>query len=188
MNYNQILLAVSALWVASEVVLGIRRRSASGDDRQDARSLRLLWIGICMSITAAAFAQRFAAFRMPFAPAATLTTGVATILAGIALRWAAILTLGRYFTVDVAIRDGHKIVDHGMYATLRHPSYSGALLSFLGLGIAYRNWLSLALIVVGTFAALSYRIAIEERALRSFFGEAYDAYARRTKRLIPGVY
>ncbi len=50
------------------------------------------------------------------------------------------------------------------------------------------NWLSLAVAFVVPFLALSYRVAVEERALIEHFGDAYCQYAARTERLIPGIY
>jgi protein-S-isoprenylcysteine O-methyltransferase Ste14 len=188
MSYNQILLSVSALWVASELALSIGRRSKSNDSHLDRRSLQLLWAALTAACILGGMAQGLRSGRVPFSMNATLIAGVGLIVAGIAFRWIAILTLKSMFTVDVAIRKDHVLVDRGIYSILRHPSYTGALLSFIGLGVAYRNWYSLAIMAIGTFAALSYRIAVEERALRGAFGAAYDAYAKKTSRLVPGIY
>jgi len=108
--------------------------------------------------------------------------------AGTAVRWAAIFTLKSYFTVNVSILEGQRIVRHGVYRVIRHPSYTGLLLRYLGFGLAFANWLSAALIFLPLCAATLYRIRVEEVALRERFGEEYLSYARATKRLIPGVY
>ena len=71
---------------------------------------------------------------------------------------------------------------------MRHPSYSGLLIAFFGLGLMFANWLSLALLVVPIFIALHGRIVLEERALREKFGADYEAYCAPTARLIPGIY
>ena len=105
-----------------------------------------------------------------------------------ALRWYAIFYLGRLFTVNVAIAADHTLIDSGPYRTIRHPSYTGALLVFLGLGISFGNWLSLIIVVVPTSLAFMQRIAIEEAALARALGDSYLRYMARTKRLIPGVY
>ncbi|MDX6559628.1 MAG: hypothetical protein QOF72_2677 [Blastocatellia bacterium] len=114
--------------------------------------------------------------------------GIALMLAGILIRWAAIYTLGQYFTRTVTILPGHRIVRGGLYKHLRHPSYTGFLLGDLGLGLALSNWLSLVIIFAPLLAATLYRIRIEEQALLENFGDEYFAYARSTKRLIPKVY
>jgi protein-S-isoprenylcysteine O-methyltransferase Ste14 len=114
--------------------------------------------------------------------------GVALIVLGLAIRWTAVVTLWRYFTVDVSIRRDHRVIQHGIYRIIRHPAYLGSLISFIGLGVTFMNWLSLAAIVIGTLIVFSYRIAVEERALVTALGDEYRAYAARTKRLIPGVF
>ena len=114
--------------------------------------------------------------------------GLVLMCAGFVIRWTAIRTLGKYFTRVVTIRDDQRIVREGLYARLRHPSYAGALLSHLGFGLAFANWLSLLFIFPPMLLAALYRMRVEEEALRRTFGGEYDNYARVTKRLIPKVY
>ncbi|MFO1394504.1 MAG: isoprenylcysteine carboxylmethyltransferase family protein [Steroidobacteraceae bacterium] len=71
---------------------------------------------------------------------------------------------------------------------VRHPSYTGALLAFVGYGICLGNWISLAVVTVPIAWAFMRRIEVEELALNGALGERYVAYARRTKRLVPWVY
>jgi len=114
--------------------------------------------------------------------------GIVLMLLGTALRWAAIFTLKRYFTVNVTILEDHHIVKRGLYKHLRHPSYTGLLLRYLGLGLSYANWLSLALIFLPLLFSVMYRMHVEESALLQTFGDEYEEYSRRVKRLIPKVY
>jgi len=79
-------------------------------------------------------------------------------------------------------------VDSGPYRYVRHPTYTGALLTFVGLGFCFGNWLTLLFLTLPIIGAFLWRIRIEERALTEALGEDYRAYMRRTKRLIPGVY
>jgi protein-S-isoprenylcysteine O-methyltransferase len=113
---------------------------------------------------------------------------VATFAAGLALRWYAIRVLGRLFTVDVAIARDHVLVESGPYRWLRHPSYTGALLAFVALGLSYANLLAVATLVVVPAMAFAWRIVVEERALGDAFGPAYAEYRRRTWGLVPGVW
>ncbi len=110
------------------------------------------------------------------------------ILLGVALRWYAIRVLGRFFTRNVAIRQDHQIVRAGPYRYVRHPSYSGYLLSVLGLGLALDNWAALAILLGLNFAVFAYRMQVEEAALAAAFGPAYETYRHSTKRVIPLVY
>lgn len=114
--------------------------------------------------------------------------GCAIIVAGLLIRWSAIRTLGKQFTVQVSIVNDHKIVDAGIYGVVRHPSYLGSLICFIGLGLALENWISLLILLSLPLAATLYRIAVEEKVLLRHFGKDYEEYCTRTKRLIPGVY
>jgi protein-S-isoprenylcysteine O-methyltransferase Ste14 len=96
--------------------------------------------------------------------------------------------LGRFFTVNVAIAKDHRVVSDGPYRFVRHPSYTGALVAFIGLGILVHNWMAALLLVVPITIMFLWRIHIEERALSAALGKAYTDYMARTKRLIPFVY
>lgn len=104
------------------------------------------------------------------------------------LRWYSIIHLGRFFTVNVAIAADHQLVDTGPDRFVRHPSYTGALLAFIGFTMVMRNWASVLVISLPIALAFLYRINVEERALVQALGERYRAYIKRTKRLIPFVY
>jgi len=114
--------------------------------------------------------------------------GLGLLFVGILIRWTAIYHLGTYFTGTVTIKDDHVLVRSGLYGHVCHPAYTGALLAHLGLGLSFSNWFSLALSSIPYFIAAAYRIHVEEQVLREAFGDEYAAYARQTKRLIPGVY
>ena len=114
--------------------------------------------------------------------------GLVLIVLGMALRWIAIATLRRYFTSNVSIQQGHELVNRGLYRIVRHPSYSGSLLSFVGIGLTFANWLSTLVIFVPVFCAFLYRITVEERVLTADFGDRYVKYCQTTKRLVPGIY
>jgi protein-S-isoprenylcysteine O-methyltransferase Ste14 len=179
-----ILLIVSSIWVSSEIALGIARR-AGARSSGDRGSLMVIWIVIAAAVFGGSALKNVTATRMP---PSFFWIGIALIVAGVVVRWIAILTLRRYFTVNVVIQEGHELIDRGIYAIVRHPSYSGAILSFIGLGFAFQNWLSLALILVAVLLGFSYRIRVEEQVLIAHFGDRYGDYARRTKRLIPGIF
>ncbi len=110
------------------------------------------------------------------------------MLLGIALRWYSAALLGKYFTFDVAVQSGQILVEVGPYRYIRHPSYSGALLTLLGFGLALGNWAGLATSLSCMGFAYAYRIAVEEAALASALGEAYNQYMRRTWRLVPFLF
>jgi protein-S-isoprenylcysteine O-methyltransferase len=172
----------------SEAGLGFLKRSRDDSVDADRHSLRMLWAVILVFVTAGIYVS----MRLQSASIADdrsmLWTGTALFLVGLVLRWYSIWYLGRFFTVNVAIHSGHEIIDTGPYRRIRHPSYAGALLAFLGLALTLNNWLSLVLIVVPVTIAFRRRIRIEERALANALGRPYTSYMQRTKRLVPGVY
>jgi protein-S-isoprenylcysteine O-methyltransferase len=185
-------LSISALlglfYGLSEAGLGYLKRSRDDSVDADRNSLRFLWVVILLSVTAGVLASyQFPGARIGGA-VPLLSVGCVLFVFGLALRWYSIWYLGRFFTVTVAIHSRHEIIDTGPYRRIRHPSYAGALLAFLGLALSVGNWLSLALIVLPVTMAFRRRIRIEERALSNALGRPYTTYMQRTKRLIPGVY
>ena len=114
--------------------------------------------------------------------------GLALMCAGIAIRQWAVVTLGRFFTIDVRVQPGQTVVDSGPYHWVRHPSYTGLILTFLGFGLALGNWAALAVAFVVPTAGLVYRIHFEERALLEGLGEPYRRFAAGRRRLFPGVW
>jgi protein-S-isoprenylcysteine O-methyltransferase len=96
-----------------------------------------------------------------------------------------VLTLRRYFTVTVAIRADHKLVDWGLYRYVRHPSYSGAIVSLFGLGLGSGGWLAALVVVSPIVWAVVRRIRVEESALGDGLGPEYHAWRQRTPLLFP---
>ena len=113
---------------------------------------------------------------------------MALIVLGLLFRWWSIRVLGRFFTVDVATGEDQTIIHSGPYRWLRHPSYTGALTSFLGMALCQGDGVSMLVLFVPVLAAFLHRIRIEERVLAQAFPDNYPAYARDTARLLPGIW
>jgi protein-S-isoprenylcysteine O-methyltransferase len=171
----------------SEAGLRVFKRSRDDSVDADSSTLRILWITIGLSMTAGIFASRLVP-AMAIESIAVYWLGCALFFLGVVLRWYAILYLGRYFTVNVAIHSRHEVIDTGPYRQIRHPSYSGSLLAFLGVALSFRNWLTIALIMVPVIWAFAWRMATEEAALANALGKPYTNYMSRTKRLAPYIY
>ena len=114
--------------------------------------------------------------------------GALLVAAGIAFRQWAVYVLGRFFTVYVRVSEGQKVVESGPYRVLAHPSYTGMVMVFVGIGLMLGNWLSLACLAILPTAGLVVRIKIEERALLAGIGEPYRRFLATRSRLIPGVW
>ncbi len=114
--------------------------------------------------------------------------GLVLMAAGVFIRQWAIFVLGRFFTPDVRVQPGQTVIDRGPYRWVRHPSYTGMILVFVGIGLALTNWASLATLAVVPTAALVVRIHAEERALLASLGEEYGRFAAIRAHLLPGVW
>lgn len=114
--------------------------------------------------------------------------GLALMVAGVAIRQWAVLTLGRFFTVQVRLHDDQRVVDGGPYRWVRHPSYTGMLLTLIGTGLALGNWTGLAIVAVVPTIGLVLRIRVEERVLLEGLGEPYREFAAGRARLFPGLW
>src|SRR5437660_5692234 len=181
-------LVLAAIYGLSELYLALTRRSQTQAVSRDRRSLILLWTIIVVSLWfAIQMVWLFPGATVPYLRGFYLF-GFLLFLGGLILRWYSIGYLGRYFTVDVSISAEHKLIDSGTYQCIRHPTYTGALLAFVGLGFCFGNWLTILFLTVPIIGAFLWRIRIEESALTDALGEDYRAYMRRTKRLIPWLY
>lgn len=157
--------------------------------------------GSLLFVTAAAGLGIGGAFLLEAnAPSATIGAGAAPIrwlcfavgvtaivLGSLGRQWA-ISTLGRFFTLNVQVRDDQRVVTSGPYRWVRHPSYTADLLAFTGIGLALGNWLSLLAATTLPLLGLVVRIHVEERALLTRLGEPYRVYAKGKKRLVPRVW
>jgi len=94
--------------------------------------------------------------------------------------------LGRNWSRSVTIKQGHELITTGPYAVVRHPIYTGILIGFLGMAIAIsqvRGFIAFVLV----FLALWLKLRMEEKWMRSQFGETYATYARQTPALVPYI-
>lgn len=96
-------------------------------------------------------------------------------------------TMGRNWALVARTRGDASLVTTGPFAYVRNPIYValGLMMIAMGIGFGHPGNLLLALPVyaLGTWL----RVASEERVLRAAFGAAYDAYAGRVKRFVPGI-
>jgi protein-S-isoprenylcysteine O-methyltransferase Ste14 len=177
-----------ALWAIPERVGSFWWRSSRDRSarKQDRGSIFLVLGSIFAGVLVGfAGARLWTGAAVPwFRPQLTIA-GIVLILLGAALRWWAIITLGRYFTLDVAVRPAQKVVQSGPFRFVRHPSYTGLMLIFLGIGLALANWVSIIALLAGVLLGLLYRVQVEERALTQALGQPYVEYMRHTKRFIP---
>ncbi|KAH7928311.1 hypothetical protein BV22DRAFT_1044696 [Leucogyrophana mollusca] len=124
------------------------------------------------------------------------------------LRWLCYRTLGRFFTFQLSVRRGHALVTSGPYSVVRHPSYTGMVMAYIGLGVLHGSrgsWLRTSGIldvfgvkplVLSTFtlisvivACLIMRIPGEDKVMRDRFKDEWDSWASQVRyRLIPSIW
>jgi protein-S-isoprenylcysteine O-methyltransferase len=176
-------------WLSSELWLGWKKRALpAGAKARDRGSKWLLissiWVSAFLGIGIAMILPRAA---IDFGRAALFAVGLILLCAGMVLRWYAIVWLGSSFTLEVSMRAGQGVMQTGPYRWIRHPSYTGSLLTILGILVCCLNWVSLALFVLPV-VAYAYRIRVEEAALVEGLGDEYRSYMRHTRRLIPLIF
>ena len=96
---------------------------------------------------------------------------------------AGVVVLGRNRRPYPQPREGSELVQHGVYAQVRHPLYTSVMLASLGWSLIWQSWPSFiaALVLIPFFHAKARR---EERWLREQFS-GYADYERRVPRFIP---
>lgn len=180
--------AAYGLWVASELwILGRDRRPVAGISR-DAGSRRVVVAAIVGGIALGFLLARVRWASTPWPRADATIVGAPLMLAGIGLRLWAVRTLGEHFRTQVTLLDDHRLVRAGPYARVRHPAYTGALITCLGLGVALGNWLSLLATVALPLVGIAWRVRVEERALGERFGADWRAYRGRSWAMLPPVW
>ena len=117
-----------------------------------------------------------------------LAIGLIVAWCGIALRFWAKRSLGRFFVGAVVMQPDHEIIDTGPYAVIRHPGYAGSVLALGGLSLATANAITLAVFLAVPLAIYLTTIPVEEAALTANLGENYADYRKRTGRLLPRLW
>lgn len=185
-------LVLDVCLLASELTLALSRRSrqvaGEGSRGADGKSLRMLWIVISLAVAGGHLLAQSGLGPQLMPRGAWRSVGVGVFVVGLVLRRWAIRHLGRFFTVDVAIASDHRVISDGPFRYIRHPSYTGLLLEFAGIGLALGSVSGWLVMMIPIFLALAYRVRIEEAALSEALGEPYLAYRQRTKKFVPGVY
>ncbi|KAL4746749.1 Isoprenylcysteine carboxyl methyltransferase family-domain-containing protein [Aspergillus terricola var. indicus] len=115
--------------------------------------------------------------------------GLFLMILGQAVRTSAMAQAGSNFnhTVQVERKEGHTLVQHGVYWVLRHPSYFGFFWWGLGTQLVLGNVVCFVGYAVVLWKFFNNRIQREERFLIAFFGNEYVEYKKRTIVGIPGI-
>jgi len=180
---------VLGMFGASEWSIRLRSRMNHGGTKHDRGSFfviiatSLVGVGSAFVLAQDVQSAGIGVGRWPI-----FAAGLVIVLLGVALRQWSVLTLGTFFTVQVQVRSDQTVVDTGPYRWVRHPSYTAIVMSFVGIGVALENWLSLVVLIVVPSVGLVIRIRVEEKALLEALGEPYREFSATRARLIPKVW
>lgn len=109
--------------------------------------------------------------------------GLFLFIGAIAFRLIAIRKLGQFYSHRVRVQNNHQIIQEGPYKFVRHPAYTGMILSHLGFSLFFLNTWTISLWAIFHVPAVIYRILVEEKILMGIPG--YKDYAKSRKRIIP---
>ena len=121
------------------------------------------------------------------APDALRYLGLGLYLAGNMLGFAAVKALGKQYSGYVTLQDDHQLIQSGIYGFIRHPIYLRMLMVGVSVPLIFRSWLWIPLLSF-VIVFITYRIRKEEKLLAEEFGPQFEAYRRRTWRLLPYVF
>ena len=126
----------------------------------------------------------FANYQLPqFAPYA----GTVIMLAALALFWKSHADLAEHWSRTLEMREGHKLVTHGIYRSVRHPMYTAIALFSLAQGLLLQNWLAGWSALAGFVVLYVVRVGNEEHMMTEHFGDQYREYVSKTGRLFPRI-
>jgi len=170
------------VWAVGELVLQVRNQAPGEPDPSRLAMLAGSVGGVTLAFVLAGRGELPGPAWLP------VVLGLSVAWLGMAEKAWSVRALGEFFTVDVTVAADQRVIDDGPYALVRHPSYTGMLMAILGFGIALDSWGAVAAALFLPLAAVVIRIRHEEAMLRRELGEPYEAYARRTARLVPGIW
>jgi len=177
------------IWLVSEFIYTFSRRAERNSRVNDSYSGLVIKLSLGTAVLLANWLMRVETWAtISWRPVLIFGLGIVLILGGVAFRWYAIRVLGKYFSVQLAVQPGQIVMEEGPYRWIRHPSYTGSLITMLGFGMAFSNWLCLVSVPLIALIGYSYRANVEERMLVTALGESYREYMKNTKRFIPFVY
>ncbi|RMB08422.1 protein-S-isoprenylcysteine O-methyltransferase Ste14 [Eilatimonas milleporae] len=185
----------SLVWVASIVLLTVLRmphaRQTKTNTITDKHAVSLERVLLALVAIGGTFvplihlATGFFAFANYRLPDWAVIVGAAILVPAYWLFWRSHADLGLNWSVTTELRAQHDLVTSGVYERIRHPMYAAIWLIFLVQPLFIHNWIA-GLSGPLAFAVMYFvRVPYEEVMMRERFGEAYDAYCKRSGRLFP---
>jgi protein-S-isoprenylcysteine O-methyltransferase Ste14 len=185
-GYDIAFIITLIIWALPEVWLLFRDRKLSPIGAKT--NGKIMYYFSFIAILACLLLAKYNSLTIPITQDKRLLIGILIIWGGLLIRWWAMYSLGKYFTVVVTVKAGQKLIKNGPYKYIRHPSYTGSLLVGIGLGFCLGNWIGLAVILILSYSSYLLRVKVEERVMVTSFGNDYLIYKSQTSRLIPFIH
>lgn len=186
-NFALLMLSVSEIFI---FVYTYRKKDGKEISR-DRGTKWLLYLNFIVCILISFYNVSKKAFnfiRMMKLPGFCIELGICLMLLGIVIRVSAVLTLRKAFTLNVQITSRQRLITSSLYRKIRHPAYTGSILSLLGIALALRDLVSVGIVLVCCLVCYQIRIAVEEVALEIRFKEEYILYKHNTYKLFPYIF
>ncbi len=184
--------AVVSIWII--LVWILRSRKQSGPVPHASNSKRS-WLGFALQFLSFAVLGIGSRFRMPlFSPlfegqfAVNIilqATAIILIILAVALDLSAFRELGKQWSLQARVLEGHELITTGVYSAVRHPIYTALLAQLIATGIVFSNWISICAAVILFLIGTRIRTVNEERLLKKAFGSEFDAWKKNVPGLIP---
>lgn len=181
------------LFISEIFIFFYTRSKQNGIKKIDTRDLGTKWLlylnfVFCLMVSFLCVSQKAPFYiRKMILPNYFVKIGMLIMVCGICIRLKAVLTLKKAFTLNVQISKEQQLVTSGMYKFVRHPAYTGSILSLIGLSIALKNIPAILIVTICSFVCYQIRINVEEAVLQKHFKE-YMGYKEKTYKLFPHIY
>lgn len=97
------------------------------------------------------------------------------------------VVLGKNWSGRIAIKKDHQLITNGPYRFVRHPMYTGFIFAFFWSAVLLgevRGLISFIILVIGVLM----KLRLEEKFVHEAFGQDYQAYSKRVKKIVPFIY
>lgn len=121
-------------------------------------------------------------------PAWANVLGILIFVIALWLFWKSHHDLGRNWSPTLQVREDHTLITQGIYQTIRHPMYTSIWLWAIAQGLLLTNWIAGPSGVIAFGVLYFLRVGNEEKMMIEKFGDQYEVYMQKTKRLLPSLF
>ena len=114
---------------------------------------------------------------------------LAALIAGgsVWLAMSAIRELGKQWSLQARLIEGHKLVTTGVYQIVRHPIYTAMLGMLIATGLVFSHWIVIVAAILIFMIGTTIRTRIEEKLLAEAFGPEFEEWRSKVPGLVPFV-